>query len=120
MLIAHRISGPLMRWAMSIKGKPLLWFEKWLTYVTGTTFSSGHLQEIGARIFNLERMYNLREGISPAQDTLPARILYEPTFKGMTSGHPLDKLLPKYYKIRGWDSNGIPKQSTLEKLQVAI
>jgi len=120
MATAFENSGPLMRWAMSIKGKPMLWFEKWLTYVTGTTFSSGHLQEIGARIFNLERMYNLREGISPAQDTLPDRILYEPTFKGMTSGHPLDKLLPKYYKIRGWDSNGIPKKSTLEKLQVAI
>ena len=49
---------------MSMKGKPMFWFEKWLTYITGETFSGGHLQEIGARIFNLERMYNLREGFT--------------------------------------------------------
>ncbi len=111
-------SGPMLRTVMGIKGKPMMWFEKWLTYITGTPFSSGHLQEIGARIFNLERMYNLREGMSGADDTLPHRILHEPTFKGMSSGHPLDKLLPRYYKIRGWDAAGVPKPKTLERLQV--
>jgi hypothetical protein len=43
-------SGPLFRGLMSVKSKPMLWFEKWLTYITGTPFSGGHLQEIGARI----------------------------------------------------------------------
>ncbi|MCZ6782597.1 MAG: aldehyde ferredoxin oxidoreductase family protein [Proteobacteria bacterium] len=113
-------SGPLMRKVMGIKGRPMMWFEKWLTYITGETFSSGHLQEIGARIFNLERMYNLREGLTPADDTLPHRILHEPTFKGMVSGHPLDKLLPRYYKNRGWDAGGIPTQKTLDRLQVRV
>ena len=56
-------SGPLLRSLMGIKGVPLLWHEKWLSYITGTRISGGHLQEIGARIFNLERMYNLREGL---------------------------------------------------------
>ncbi len=113
-------SGPLFRKAMSIKGKPLLWFEKWLTYVTGTSFSSGHLQEIGARIFNLERMYNLREGFTAHDDTLPPRILHESTFRHLRSGHPLPELLPRYYKNRGWDANGVPTKRTLEKLQVRV
>ncbi len=113
-------SGPLMRKAMAIKGKPMLWFEKWLTYITGTTFSGGHLQEIGERIFNLERLYNLREGLSAADDTLPPRILNEPTFPGMTSGHPLDQLLPRYYKNRGWDANGVPTAKTLDRLQLHV
>ncbi len=113
-------SGPLMRKVMSIKGKPMMWFEKWLTYVTGQTISGGHLQEIGARIFNLERMYNLREGFTAKDDTLPPRMLHEPTFKHMTSGHPLDRLLPRYYKNRGWDVDGVPKKSTLERLQVRV
>jgi aldehyde:ferredoxin oxidoreductase len=113
-------SGPLMRKAMAIKGKPMLWFEKWLTYITGTTFSGGHLQEIGERIFNLERMYNLREGFSAADDTLPPRLLNEPTFPGMTSGHPLDQLLPRYYKNRGWDANGVPTAKTLDRLQLHV
>ncbi len=113
-------SGPLFRWIQSVKGSPLLWFEKWLTLITGTRFSSGHIQEIGARIFNLERMYNLREGFTAADDTLPDRILHEPTFKGMSSGHPLDQLLPRYYRIRGWDEQGVPRPRTLARLKVAV
>jgi aldehyde:ferredoxin oxidoreductase len=38
----------------------------------------------------------------------------------MSSGHPLDQLLPKYYKIRGWDAAGVPKARTLERLQVRV
>lgn len=113
-------SGPVFRRVMALKGRPMMWFEKWLTYITGTTFSSGHLQEIGARIFNLERMYNLREGITPADDTLPPRMLHEPTFKGMTSGHPLPALLPRYYRLRGWGADGVPTRRTLERLQVRV
>ena len=61
---AFENSGPMMRMAMGMKGKPMLWFEKWLTYITGQTFSSGHLQEIGGRIFNLERLQiSLQPGI---------------------------------------------------------
>jgi len=125
--IVHRLlttafenSGPLFRTVMSIKGRPLLWFEKWLTYITGETFSSGHLQEIGARIFNLERMYNLREGFTGKDDTLPPRILHESTFKHMSSGHPLDQLLPRYYQKRGWDADGVPTRRTLERLRVKV
>lgn len=116
----ENMPGALLRGAMNIKGKPMLWFEKWLTYITGTTFSSGHLQEIGARIFNLERMYNLREGLTGADDTLPPRMLHESTFPGMDSGHPLHLLLPRYYKKRGWSADGVPLRRTLDKLQVRV
>ena len=118
--LALENSGPLLRTAMRIKGKPMLWFEKWLTYITGETFSSGHLQEIGGRIFNLERMYNLREGLTAKDDTLPPRMLNEPTFKHMQSGHPLAQLLPRYYKLRGWNADGVPTKQTLERLQVRV
>jgi len=112
--------GPMFRLSQSLKGSPMMWWEKWMTQITGTKISSGHIQEIGGRIFNLERMYNLREGVGPEQDTLPGRILHEPTFPGMTSGHPLDQLLPRYYKNRGWDAGGVPTQKTLDKLQVRV
>jgi aldehyde:ferredoxin oxidoreductase len=116
--VAFEHSGPALRIVMKLKSWPMLWFEKWLTYVTGTPFSSGHIQEIGARIFNLERMYNLREGFSAKDDTLPPRLLNEPTFPGMVSGHPLQELLPRYYKLRGWDADGVPTARTLERYQV--
>jgi aldehyde:ferredoxin oxidoreductase len=112
--------GPMMRIGMSMKGKPMLWWEKWLTYITGQPMSGGHIQEIGGRIFNLERMYNLREGLSGKDDTLPGRMLNEPTFPGQTSGHPLGELLPRYYKIRGWDADGVPTRRTLDRLQVHL
>jgi aldehyde:ferredoxin oxidoreductase len=113
-------SGPMMRMGMSMKGKPMLWYEKWLTYITGQTFSSGHLQEIGGRIFNLERMYNLREGLTGKDDTLPPRILNESIFENMDSGHPLGDLLPRYYDLRGWSADGVPLRDTLERLRVDV
>ncbi|MEE3326078.1 MAG: aldehyde ferredoxin oxidoreductase C-terminal domain-containing protein, partial [Myxococcota bacterium] len=112
--------GPLFRIMMGTKSRPILWWEKWLTYITGESFSSGHIQEIGARIFNLERMYNMREGFTAADDTLPARILSESTFPGRKTGHPLGELLPRYYKLRGWDPDGVPLPRTLERLQVRL
>jgi len=125
--LTHRVmakaienAGPMMRIGMSMKGKPMLWYEKWLTYITGQTFSSGHLQEIGGRIFNLERMYNLREGLTGKDDTLPPRILNESIYEHMDSGHPLGDLLPRYYKLRGWNADGVPLRTTLDKLQVRI
>jgi aldehyde:ferredoxin oxidoreductase len=111
-------SGPLYRWITRLKGVPLLWFEKWLTFITGRTYSSGHLQEIGERIFNLERVYNLREGLTGKDDTLPRRMLDEPLFARQAAGHPLDQLLPRYYQIRGWDADGVPTKRTLERLGV--
>ena len=111
-------SGPMYRLLTKLKLRPLTWFEKWLTQVTGQTFTSGHLQEIGERIFNLERMYNLREGLTGADDTLPHRMLHESTFSHLEGGHPLDQLLPRYYEIRGWDARGVPLQRTLDRLQV--
>jgi aldehyde:ferredoxin oxidoreductase len=119
---AFENSGPAIRLMLKKrpKGKPMLWFEKWLTYITGQTFSTGHIQEIGARIFNLERMFNLREGLTGRDDTLPPRILNESTFKHLSSGHPLHKLLPRYYDLRGWDASGVPLRETLEELRVSV
>jgi aldehyde:ferredoxin oxidoreductase len=117
---AFERSGPLLRLAFGAKTVPVLWFEKWLTHITGERFTAGRLQEIGARIFNLERMYNLREGLTGADDTLPERILSEPTFPGMTAGHPLAALLPRYYALRGWDARGVPTPRTLARLQVRV
>jgi aldehyde:ferredoxin oxidoreductase len=65
-------------------------------------------------------MYNLREGVTGASDTLPPRILHEPTFPHMQAGHPLPELLPRYYRRRGWDEQGVPKPRTLEKLGVRV
>ncbi|WPC43672.1 aldehyde ferredoxin oxidoreductase family protein [Clostridium sp. JS66] len=72
----------------------------------------------GDRIWTLEKIFNLKAGIDSSQDTLPKRLLEEPVPEGPSKGevHKLDVLLPEYYSVRGWDSNGIPTEETLRKL----
>jgi len=88
--------------------------------VTGWDIDLGELLTAGERIFNLCRMFNVREGISRADDALPAR-LGEPLPEGasageIVSGEDLEKLLEEYYELRGWDKNGIPRPETLARL----
>lgn len=86
--------------------------------VCGEVYDEKGLLEAGERVWNLERLFNLREGIDSSQDTLPKRLLEEPIKKGPSKGHvhQLAKLLPEYYEVRGWDENGVPTEETLERL----
>ncbi len=86
--------------------------------VCGTSLSGADFVTAGERIWNLERQYNLAAGIGPEQDTLPPRLLKEPMPSGPSKGlvHPLDKLLPEYYGLRGWDAKGIPTKARLAEL----
>lgn len=93
-----------------------------LESATGETFGGiDELNRIGERIFTLERLFNLRAGLSAKDDTLPKRFLKEPMPEGPSKGQIFeqDQLLPKYYEIRGWDKKGIPKKDKLEELGLA-
>jgi aldehyde:ferredoxin oxidoreductase len=112
-------SGPVIGLVLKSKAPvPLLWFEKFVSYVIGRTVTMGEYTEIGERVFNLERMYNLREGLTAADDTLPPRLLDEPTFAGHERGVPLANMLPRYYRVRRWDAAGIPTPQTLDRLSI--
>ncbi len=70
-----------------------------------------YLWKVGERIFNLERMFNVREGFGIRNDSMPKRFSTETIPEGPSSGHifEADALLEDYYKARGWDSKtGIP------------
>ena len=106
--------------AMTLNGKmPLkvLWFEKYLSMIFGRKVSMGDFNEYGARAFQMEKLYNNREGFDRKDDTLPARLLNESTFKDvMKSGVPLEEMLDDYYKLRGYDTNGVITQKELDRL----
>ncbi|MBW2594249.1 MAG: aldehyde:ferredoxin oxidoreductase, partial [Deltaproteobacteria bacterium] len=79
----------------------------------------GLFTRAGERGYNLERLFNLREGIRKDKDALAKRFTDVPLQKGdEKSKVPLKKMLPKYYKLRGWDKNGIPTQKMLDKLDL--
>jgi len=93
-------------------------FARLLTAVSGRQFTAQDLSQIGRRIWNLERLYNLREGFTAADDTLPDRMLNEPVAEGPSAGFTvkLAPMLQEYYDFRGWDSQGVPAPETVEEL----
>jgi aldehyde:ferredoxin oxidoreductase len=95
-------------------------FARLLSAVSGLDFSSDDLMKVGERTWNMERLYNLREGFGKVDDTLPLRLLTEPVLEGPSKGHTvrLDGMLEEYYQFRGWDVNGIPKDSKLKELKL--
>jgi len=94
-----------------------LWGEKltqWLTYVTGNPYTQDGLERLGERIWNLERLFNMKAGVTGKDDTLPPRILKEPRVKNRVV--QLDGLLAEYYQMRGWDKSGVPTKEKLKEL----
>src|SRR6056297_3935035 len=73
-------------------------------------FSTEELMKVGERIYNLERQFNLEAGITKDDDVLPPRLLNDPIpagpMKGKVARAP--EMLPKYYKVRGWNEDGVP------------
>jgi aldehyde:ferredoxin oxidoreductase len=69
----------------------------------------------------MERMFNLREGLSAADDTLPHRLTSTPQDPhDPNTVVPLDVMLKKFYRVRGWDKNGVPTPKKLRKLGIEV
>ncbi len=81
-------------------------------------WTTDKLAEVGERIWNMERQFNLSAGFTAADDNLPQRLLKDAAktgpAEGLTSG--LDKMLPEYYEIRGWTKEGVPTNETVSRL----
>lgn len=88
-----------------------------LNAATGSNYSGSDLLKIGTRITNLARAYNLRNGRSHADDTLPGRFFNEESLSGFMKGKKLTKeyfntFIKKYYSMRGWSETGVPVEVT--------
>jgi aldehyde:ferredoxin oxidoreductase len=98
-------------------------FAELLYNTTGINLSPEEYMLTGERIWNLTRMFNIREGISRKDDILPPRIMEEASPTGPAAGkliskEILDSMLDEYYRLRGWDQDGIPEPSTLRRLRL--
>lgn len=93
-----------------------------MEYATGAGYDEETLLKAGERVYNLERMFLVRAGFSRADDTLPPRMLREPMPEGPAKGHvvELDQMLPEYYRLRGWDENGVPTPEKLAELGLPL
>ena len=82
--------------------------------------SSDEVMKIGERVNNLVRLFNLREGLTPAMDTLPNRFFTQPLSEGPCRDRvaSLDELKKEYYFVRGWNKDGVPGKEKLAELDI--
>ena len=89
--------------------------------VTGFDVDVEELERVGERIINLERLFNVREGVRRAQDVLPWKVMHEPIPEGPSAGaycppEELSGMLDAYYDLRGWSADGVPTAARLAAL----
>jgi aldehyde:ferredoxin oxidoreductase len=87
--------------------------------VTGHDMSPQEVKIVGERITNLERAFNLREGLTRKDDRLPERFLKEPLSIGASKGQVVDleRMIDEYYVCRGWEKRtGFPTRAKLEEI----
>jgi aldehyde:ferredoxin oxidoreductase len=85
---------------------------------TGIPYALTDFLEAGERTWNLERLWNMKAGMTKADDSLPDRLLKESHRAGPSAGITVDleTMLSAYYRQRGWDENGVPTQEKLMQL----
>lgn len=83
--------------------------------------SSRNIERVGERVYNLTRLFNVREGFTSKDDVLPERLLREPMRTGPAKGLVvnLEPMLKEYYQLRGWDEGGVPTRAKLNELGLA-
>lgn len=102
-------------------------YEKMFKLVTGMDYSWEELLGVSERIWNLNRMFNVKHlpNFGRQYDTVPERFFEEDVPTGPAKGHRLprekfEELLSHYYDLRGWDDNGLPTVETLERLGLSF
>ena len=91
--------------------------------ITGWDMTTEELERVGERVVNLERLFNVREGVRRDADVLPWRVMHEPIPDGPSAGaycppEELDGMLDRYYALRGWDADGVPTRDRLTALDL--
>jgi aldehyde:ferredoxin oxidoreductase len=92
--------------------------------VTGWDVTVEELEGVGERIVNLERLFNVREGVRRSADVLPWKVMHEPIPEGPSAGmfcppDELSAMLDEYYRLRGWNADGVPDPARLRDLGLA-
>jgi aldehyde:ferredoxin oxidoreductase len=96
-------------------------FSRLVDLATGLHLTPTEIKRTGERIYTMERLMITGEGISRGEDTLPERYFEEPVPEGPSKGEVVSReefsrMLDEYYKLHGWDEEGIPKKKTLKRL----
>ncbi|MCX5808745.1 MAG: aldehyde ferredoxin oxidoreductase C-terminal domain-containing protein, partial [Proteobacteria bacterium] len=83
---------------------------------TGMDVNKEDLQRIASNIQDITRNFNIREGLTRADDTLPSRFFEEPlgSKKAIITREQLEYMKDDYYRLRGWNTNGVPPKNSFK------
>lgn len=119
---------PHIGWAVRFMNKcplalcihlPVFHHTRMIEKAVGMRMTFGRYLRTGERGFNLERIVNVRYGVSAEKDSLPKRLTDVPQDPNDPKTRvPLETMKKTYYRARGWDANGIPTERTLKKLKI--
>lgn len=95
-----------------------------LAPVWGKTVKPEELKTAGERIWNLGRLFNIREGLSRKDDKLPRKFFAQPLVGGPTDGvkvseEEFERAIDEYYMLRGWNRQGVPREEILKRLNLS-
>lgn len=109
-------AGGFCQFSLSGQEPPQMFAQ--LATATGVGYTFEEVVKIGEKIWNLQRLFNLKAGLTKGDDCLPKRFLEEPAPAGPGKGSVVDMetLLSQYYMMRGWDENGVPTPEKLAEL----
>ncbi|MDR0497161.1 MAG: aldehyde ferredoxin oxidoreductase C-terminal domain-containing protein, partial [Treponema sp.] len=119
------LAGPIVK--LMLATKSLLRFNSFfllphaeaIRLATGLPMYTGSFLKLGERSYNLERLFSVREGLDSKDDSLPERLIKTPQNpENPATVVPLEKMLPRYYKVRGWTKDGKPKRRKLKMLGI--
>ncbi|MFA4936237.1 MAG: aldehyde ferredoxin oxidoreductase family protein [Candidatus Methanoperedens sp.] len=89
-------------------------YANMLSAATGVDYTVEEFRKCGERIWNLERLFNIKAGFSRKDDTLPERFFGS----GGLNRAEFERTLDEYYHFRGWDENGVPTKEKLRELEL--
>lgn len=95
-------------------------FVELLNTATGFEYTEESYMKTGERIWNLTKLFNIRNGVTRENETVPERIMEEELEKdeARIGREKFEKMLNEYYGLRGWDKNGIPTKEKLQELDL--
>lgn len=104
---------------------PLKEYLEFVEATTGCRYNEEGWRAAEERMETTIRVFNIREGLTRKDDSLPLRLLEEPQPTGPAKGQlfgqaGLDRMLDEYYALRGWDAQGVPLPMTLQKFGVQV
>ena len=108
-------------WLMNFNIKSMIPHPYSIKQITGYKMNINKFIKAGERGYNIERLINIRQGLTASDDTLPKRLRKElQNKKDPNSRVKLEKMIQTYYKIRGWNKLGVPTKRRLKKLKLDV